>query len=269
MQATDMQAASSHSFAAAKPRAVFSVRKAIPSYTGPIFQLRQVFGDKVFTVIDKNGSLWTKCGQPLNDMLDHTAYMVDTWYDQSGNGNHAKQADKYIQPYLAKKKAGEFVVDFKYGRYLDIPNGTVPAASEPFSVVFKHGEITNPIGGVLGSGVYACGDGNANAIRRCRDKYVNYFWNNDLYTEPGSYKSGNVVSFVFSPNGKHTSGINGVPNKSRVAVQRFASPVNNTIGKTYGDNEYLNGELEFLYITEDVAKKWVSLETGEWKEADI
>ena len=253
-----------NSFVATTPRAVFAVKKVIPNYEGPIFLVRPVFTSDPIEVDDDNGTLRLKTtGQKLEDLLLTTAYMIDTVFDQSGNGRHAKQADMFKQPYLAFTD-GTFVIDFKYNRWLDLPDETIPAGDSPFTVLVKHGEITNPNGGIIGSGEYEC-TSTANAIRRSGDRYVNYFWSNDLYTDSDTYKPGNIVSFIFTADKKHVSAINGVENHRRENVQRYGSPRNTTIGKTYGENEYLNGTLEFLYITEGVTKCMVSFETGKWQ----
>jgi hypothetical protein len=248
---------------AVTPRAVFSVKRAL-AYDGPLFIVRPVFSDeKCEVVADAAGELRFGNGALVKQTLMHNAFLVDTWCDQSGNGRHAHQEDKFKQPYLAVSEEGGFTVDFKYGRYLTLPDATLPAGDNPFSVVFKHGEINNLTGGVLGSGVYTS-QGASNAIRRSGDGYVNYFWGNDLHTGRGTYAKGNVVSFMLTAGGRHTSAINGVPDASREGVQRYSAPLNTTIGKTYGENEFLNGTLDFLYITEGVSPMRVSLETGEW-----
>ena len=252
------------SFAGVTPRAIFAVRKVIQNYQGPIFLVRPVFTSDPIEVIDDKGTLRLKSNnKSLAELLQSTAYMVDTVFDQSGNGRHATQKDMFKQPYLAYTD-GTFVIDFKYNRWLDLPDETIPAGDSPFTVMVKHGEITNPNGGILGSGEYEC-TSTANAIRRSGDRYVNYFWSNDLYTDRDTYKPGNVVSFIFTADKKHIAGINGAENRRRENVQRYGSPRNTTIGKTYGENEYLNGTLEFLYITDGVTPSMVSFDTGEWQ----
>ena len=254
-----------NSFVAAAPRAVFAVKKVIPHYEGPILLVRPVFTSDPIEVIDDNGTLTLKSnGQKLKDLLLTTAYMVDTWYDQSGLGRHARQADMFKQPYLAYTD-GVFSVDFKYNRWLDLPDETLPAGEEPFSIIAKHGEITNPNGGIIGSGEYH-GNNSCNALRRSGDQYVNYFWFNDLYTAKDSYKPGNIVSFIYTADKKHVSAINGKESSRRENVQRYGSPRNTTLGKTYSEHEYLNGTLEFLYITDEVAPSLVSYVSGEWKQ---
>jgi len=252
--------------ASAEPKAVYSVRKAIPSYKGPIFRVRYVFKDATEEIFDEGGVLRTNTGTPLACLSKPNVYMVDTWYDQSPNALHAVQKDKAKQPYLVLKENTGYVVDFKYCRYLNIPDGTVPCGAEPYSVIFKHWDIANPIGGVLGSGNYECHSA-CNAIRRNGNGYVNYFWSNDMHTTGGSYKPGNVVAFIFSSEKKHVASVNGEINATRENVNRFSSPANNTIGKTYGENEYLNGELEYVYITEEISRRHVSLTTGAWSES--
>ena len=248
------------------PRAVFSVKKEIESYDGPLFIVRPVFSDEKLEVLaDANGELRFRNNQWNKHTLAQNAHLIDTWCDQSGAGRHARQADKFKQPYLALTEDGAVTVDFKYGRFLSLPDGTIPAGNAPFGVMFKHGEITNPTGGVIGSGVYGS-QGATNAIRRSGNGYVNYFWSNDLHTEQGTYKKGNVVSFFLSAEGRHSAFINGAKDAFREGVQRYSAPTDTTIGKTYGEGEYLNGTLDFLYITEEPAPLGVVLQTGEWNK---
>jgi hypothetical protein len=146
----------------------------------------------------------------------------------------------------------------------------MPAGDAPFGIVFKHGAIDNVIGGVLGSGEYQAHNA-ANAVRRDSGGYVNYFWGNDLRTGPNTYRPGNVVAFVLSRQGqRHSAIVNGKLNASRThVVGRFSSPFHATIGKTYGDNEYLNGTLHFLYILNEAMPREMLLATGVWRESGI
>jgi hypothetical protein len=158
------------------------------------------------------------------------------------------------------------VVDFKYNRFLTLPDGTLPEGNAPYGVTFKHGDITNPTGGILGSGEYSSKN-SANAIRRSGNKYVNYFWDNDLQSAENTYAPENVVSFLVSSKHKQVSAINGVVSTVKENATRFSSPINTTIGKTFGEKEYLNGELYFLYINEGAASQSVSIKTGKWEQS--
>jgi hypothetical protein len=107
---------------AADPKAIYSVKKVIKSYGGPIFRVRYVFKDATEEIFDEGRVLRTNSGTPLVCLSKPNVYMVDTWYDQSPNALHAVQKDKAKQPYLVLKENTGYVVDFKYCRYLTLPD---------------------------------------------------------------------------------------------------------------------------------------------------
>jgi hypothetical protein len=236
-----------HPTISAMPRALFSVEPVLADYTGPLF--------RVEPAIDLYAG-YERAAMPTGT--------ISVWYDQSGNGRHATQPDPAKRPRLVMMGAKP-KVDFGGDRFLCLPDRTLPPGDEPYTVMFKHLEIANPVGGILGSGEYAAHNA-VNAIRRGNDRYINYFWGNDLQTEAGSFKDGNVVAFAFSRLDKQTAFVNGIPNASREHVTgRFSAPFNTTIGKTYSDNEYLNGSLEFLYVLDEMAPTHqVTLDSGVW-----
>lgn len=236
---------------ATRPRAIYDVKRALPGYDGPLLRVRHC---ELNTVVD-----W--CPE-MTTFLGKSAAAVEIWYDQSPHQRHAVQPIPSLQPFLRALDDGTAVVDFRPNRFLHLPAGTVPYGSAPFSILFKHGEIDNPIGGIIGSGQYGAPN-LVNCVRRDWSRYVNYFWDNDLHTPIGTYTPGNVVAFTFAANGTRTAVINGDITATAHGA-RFSHPENNTIGKTYGENEYLNGELEFVHVTEEIAPLSVSFETGEW-----
>ena len=255
--------------AAVAPRAVFSTKQAFPTYNGPLFLLSSMRGNNAFfQVFDDNGVLRTSSNELLSDVLAHQACWIQIWYDQSGHGRHAKQPDQARQPFLALKGDGLVVVDFKYNRFLLLPDATLPPGSAPFSVLVRHGDIMNPTGGILGSGDYSSKNA-VNAIRRNGNSYVNYFWDNDLHTTENTYKPNNTISFSLSSSSKHSAFIRGVLDMTKEKVTHLSSPQHTTIGKTFGEDEYLNGELEFLYIMDEPAPLWVSYQTGQWQRSPV
>ena len=238
---------------AAKPRAIYDVKRAIPGYVGPLLRVRHC---ELNMVAD-----WSP---EMADFLGKSAAAVEVWYDQSGNARHAEQPDPALQPFLRVLPNGTPVVDFRVNRFLRLPPGTVPYGGAPFSILFKHGDIDNPIGGVIGSGVYGVKH-LANAVRRDYSRYVNYFWDDDIKTPEGTYAAGNVVAFTYSAHNTRAAVVNGeVVTRNAAQTSRFSHPEDNTLGKSYGNNEYLNGDLEFVHITEEIAPLSVLFMTGEW-----
>jgi hypothetical protein len=79
---------------------------------------------------------------------------VAVWYDQSGRGNHAAMNSAAVQPQLATA-AWPAAVDFRTGRFLRLPDGTLPTNNAAYTVSLKHGALarSNDVG-FLGSGDY-------------------------------------------------------------------------------------------------------------------
>ena len=250
---------------AAQPRAIYDVKLAIPGYAGPLLRVRHCELGTVADVMpntDDAGALPRVFDEDIAEFLGRSAAAVDVWYDQSGQGRHATQTDPERQPFL-RHADGRLLLDFRHRRFLHLPPATVPYGGAPFAILVKHGVIDNPVGGIVGSGTYGV-QNLANCVRRNGSQYVNYFWSNDLFTAEDTYAPGNVVAFTFSDRNERAAVVNGEVSATAYARQRFSSPENNTIGKTYGELEYLEGELEFVHITERFAPLAVSLETGEW-----
>ena len=70
---------------------------------------------------DRRGNLLTApvTGQPLGDWLQGVTGLVDTWYDQTGAGNHATQTNLAIQPLIQRATKGPgFMLVFNNAQYL-------------------------------------------------------------------------------------------------------------------------------------------------------
>jgi hypothetical protein len=283
---------------AATPRAVYSTRLVNPEYgAAPLFLIRHtetqqraevcwIHGEpKTCPVLDFNEQGPRENFTPLDAFLADASAFVETWYDQSGNGSHATQLDPSAQPFLRRSKSNPlanlinnsntFVVDFHATAFLRLPDGTVPYLDAPYTVLVKHGPIKNLTGGILGSGLY--GSRNiCNAFRRSGDNYVNYWWNNDAFSKQNTYAQNNIVAFSYN-RGKRNIYVNGEdktqcdPAENATGIfsgTRFSSPENNTLGVT-NTTEFLNGELEFLYILDNVSDTLVSLKTGTWHSMEL
>jgi hypothetical protein len=188
---------------------------------------------------------WRGSAVALEGWLGGATACVTTWYDQSGRGNHATQADEAAQPVLCAGDGGGARLNFVGGRFLHLPDGTVPCGDSHYTVVCKHGSIENSVGGWLGSGRYGHA-GEVNAFRRGGGGYVNYWWSNDCFMD-ACYKPGSVVACTY--DGACRRGyVNGVPvTAAPVAEGRRGGREANTVGVTNG-NEFLNGELHSLLV---------------------
>jgi hypothetical protein len=88
-----------------------------------------------------------------------------------------------------------------------------------------------------------------------------------MHTEPQSFREGNVVTFAIKTKDhrtQHSAYVNGILSVTRQdVIGRFSSPINTTIGKTYSENEYLNGSLEFLYVLDEFTEnRDIALDSG-------
>jgi len=233
-----------HIKVSACPRALFSTKRVIADYKGPLFRVTNFNSER-----------------DIFDGFDVSMPMVSVWYDQSGENRHAIQPIHARRPMLVSS-----LMDFKNNRFFMLPEKTIPAGDEPFTIMFKHWDIANPIGGIIGSGQYEAHNA-VNAVRRNGDNYVNYFWGNDMHTQPQSFKEGNVVTFAIKTKDhrtQHSAFVNGILSATRQdVIGRYSSPINTTIGKTYSENEYLNGSLEFLYILDEFTEnRDIALDSG-------
>ena len=88
--------------------AAFSLR-AVKGNSAKAVQVRRSSDDAVLDFwADRLGNLWTApfTGQLLEDWLGGAAGYVQTWYDQSGTGNHASQATAANQPAIQRATKG-------------------------------------------------------------------------------------------------------------------------------------------------------------------
>lgn len=116
--------------------ACYSVRQVVPSYTGPVVQLRrssdgnlQDFysnGRQQFEV-NYRSTKWTTAARGLGarfvDWLGNSTAYVSKWYDQSPNGNHAVNNNHdESQPFITSQY-GNWVIQFQPSNntFLNIP----------------------------------------------------------------------------------------------------------------------------------------------------
>lgn len=107
----------------------FSCRLIIPSYTGPIFKLRRssdnvvqdFYTDEMQTFLTTGAN---NTGTSYSTWIgSSTAYIV-TWYDQSGNGNHAtNNTNNTTQPNISFQN-NKYIIQFQKNNstVLNVPN---------------------------------------------------------------------------------------------------------------------------------------------------
>jgi len=234
---------------------VYSLRLLSSGYTGPIVQLRRDTDNQILDFYGNYGGVLTSLkGQVVQSWAAGTIAYVVKWYDQSGCANHANQYSSNVQPIL-NYISGQ--VDFKFSRYLNLPNGTVPAVNSQYTVVLRHNTLgfgipvtTNSTAGILNSGTQTITtqSGNANSSFSCTAVSGAYAdnWATSIQTASGWYSSNNTVSYVYNLANRYiyTNGISAV---TPLASSSHANTTaNNAIGASGG--QYLNGELYNLSI---------------------
>lgn len=248
----------------------YSTRRLLTTYNGPVIRVRRSIDNVEADFYEDPGrSLSTSAsgGTSLSSWLSVSTAFVTRWYDQSGNGRDASQTNVSLQPTISPDMPG--IVNFTYadanGRWLTLPDGTVPSGNSAFTVTCRHGVINKTNGGWLGSGAYGTVNG-VNAFRRTgspeandtstdvSNSYHNYWWGQGVFSRPGYYAPGNVVTFTYDgttlANGSvFVNGTNLVNEifSGTTSAARNSTTTNCTIGVT-NSTEYLNGELNYLYI---------------------
>ena len=229
--------------------AVFQVR---PSYTGPTVQVRRsTDGATLDFYADRAGSLGTSLsgmGTSLTSWLNGATPYVTVWYDQSGSGNNATQADPNSQPIIdTVNKLMDFTAQSGLA-FFNLPDGTVPQQTS-YTVTAKHGDIINNAGSWLTAGNCwhnAAGfqGGQCNGFRKCgQNNYDNYWYWNDSPCE-GDYAPGNTVTFQYDGSSRSTY-VNGA-----FIASHPASGWNGQVGQEYigKDENGFNGQLYFLHV---------------------
>lgn len=113
--------------------AAYSLRKLRRKYTGPAIRARkQVSSSDVYEEIgfDSSGNLDTTSLTTFALNADNGDVFVQTWYDQSGNNNHATQNTHTAQPKIVDAgvlvtENGKVALDFDGNDYLSLTSSIV------------------------------------------------------------------------------------------------------------------------------------------------
>jgi hypothetical protein len=245
---------------------IFSCKRVLSSYVGPILQLRGHSDITSSNLMDFYGDIFGNFGTAVNasgmsltnwmNINNYNLVYVTKWYDQSGSNNHATQAIQSLQP---KYNINYQYIDFKVTAYLNLPNGTVPYNNTPYTVTCNHGSwnaniytaSNGNLVGILGSG--STTNNNSNCFGIYNNNYNNYWWSND--NTNGTYTNGNTVTWKYISGGitvgtRYTY-VNGLlVGTNNPSAIRASTNLNNYIGLSEtSNNAYLNGELYFLVIS--------------------
>ena len=233
----------------------FSLKLCISTYIGYILTIRRA--DNVYKSFysNPNGDITTilgGSGTTITDFLLGTTGYIETWYDQSGKGNHATQTNTNYQPLFDVTNK---CIDFGYSNYtylyLKIPSGTVPVGilDASYSFVVKHGYSRNSSnGGFIGAGIGNYNNCNSFRFQNGINRYWNYWWNNDFGWGDVSTISPIVASVSYNGTTKTRKGyVSNILKNSASATGTNTSSAIQSIGVTVA-NEYLQGQIYSLLI---------------------
>jgi hypothetical protein len=224
-------------------RAAFACINVNFAYVGPIFKLRRNYDNVIDTFwASAYGELINAGGVPVETWLNATQVgiaLVDTWYDQSGMGNHATQPDVMVQPiYDVVNK----MVNFRPNRFLLMPDGTIPTGAGPYTIMTKHGASDTVAGDqtLFKGGVGA--NQSLGLIKLADNKYRFFWWANDH--DFGTYAAGNVVAETYD-GATRVGYVNGAIASTKTAVGRNTIATENRIGT--GNSGVFKGDLYYIY----------------------
>ena len=218
----------------------------VGSYNGPTIRIRRssdnAEADWYADSAGNMGTIYNGAGTALQTWLGSDTTYVTKWYDQSGKGNHATMATTTAQPTYDHMKK---LLQFNTGCYLNMPSNTVPEGASAYTLVVRHGSITNTTsGGFLGAGI--CSASRSNQFRCAGDAsmaYWNYWWSNDMkFGTTASIKQGNSV--VVRYDGTNRTGyINGTLSLTQATSGINVANATQFIGRCVDGNTDLNGQL--------------------------
>ena len=237
----------------------YSIRRKLHDYKGPVCSVcfshpHSTVPFDIYVGGDGNGKTGTgsngyvdKSRNPITFPIGRNV-LVHTWYDQSGNMNHATMDDEPFQPYLdVYKKCLVFI----HRRHLRLPDASIPSDNSDYSIIAHYDNIWNPKGAIVGSGQYGTSM-QTNCLRRHGTGFCHYWWGNDAQVY-NAYRPYSIVGSTYhSKEASRKIFVNDkLVYKSTDESMRNGCDINNTIGIALPD-EGLDGEL-FTLIISDLA----------------
>jgi len=256
-----------------KSAGAFGTQLLYSGYKGPVMQIKNGSGGTPTDFYaDPSGNLGTAylgTGTPLATFLAGAVAYVTTWYDQTGNGNHATQGTA-APVYNQTLKCLDFGSGTTTGQsvganaYFTLQNGAYPSGNSNFTYVVKHGILdTNNFGGGAGfifGGGWTTSESAENLI--CDVAGGNYYRDSTIgtnfQTNANTLKNNQIISLMYNGSYRYFY-INSVNTNSFNKISRNQAASLNTIGAwnnngTIFPNYYLNSQLYyFYYIPSDIS----------------
>ena len=234
------------------------------SYTGPTLKIRRSSDNTLsdFTA-NINGVLTNTSGTLYSSWIGASSGYIDTWYDQSGSGNHATQSTTSYQPILTFDRNGQYTIDFQNSdtQFLNIPSNTIPVGvtNAPYTVYAKHGYTNNKYGCIYGAGT--ANNTQANSLRFNDYGYQNFWWFNDInFGGDINYQSKTDVCVTYNGNTRYGFVNNVLFNTAVSTGNTMTAAGQQYIGRYVGGN-YLNGQLYQLYVFKSFLGSGVTVDT--------
>jgi hypothetical protein len=234
-------------------RGIYCLYRANSTYTGPTIKLRRSSDNAVSDFYaDIYGNLGTSAnatGTSFSSWNGSSTSYVDTWYDQSGSGNHATQSTTANQPvYNGTLKLIDTLNSSSL--FLNMPSGTVPTGTlnAPYSFVVRHGSFNNTNGAFIGSGIWS--NSQSNVVRLYSDLpngYANYWYNNDLLFGTNAAGNGNTVAITYTGT-VHTAYVNGTLSNTNSNHTGGTTAAGQQYLFRSPGGEYLNGQMYSVFI---------------------
>lgn len=233
----------------------FSLKLLVSGYTGYVLRIRRTDNTYMSFNSTSTGSLTNDAGTTIATFLSGSTGYIDTWYDQSGKGNHATQTTTSSQPLF---DVTNNCIDFGYSNssnlFLNIPSGTVPVSTVDvsYSFVVKHGNSRNiSRGGFIGSGSpTAANICNCYRLNGTLNSYTNYWYANDY-----NWGSGSTIPTLAAVTYNGTTKVQTGYVSASFNASTTRTGYNNIAGTQFigntgfvGFNEYLQGQLFAVFI---------------------
>lgn len=238
------------------------------SYTGPTIRIRMSSNNSSNNTLSDftaniHGVLTNTSGTLYSSWIGASSGYIDTWYDQSGSGNHATQSNSSYQPTISIGPNGQYRINFANSntQFFNIPNDTIPVdvTNAPYTIYAKHGDSENNGGGICGAGTTS--NTQANVLRFNVNGYHNYWWANDMsFGTDLNYQSKNDVCVTYNGNTRYGFVNNVLFNTAVSTGNTMTAGGQQYIGKSIV-GEYLDGDLYQLYIFKSFLGSGVTVDT--------
>jgi len=246
---------------------LYSLKKLRSAYTGPLISVRRSQDNSNNDFYgDLNGNLSNLSGTSITSWLSATSPastgLISKWWDQSTRGNHATQNTDVSQALY--NSAG--YITFGTGKYLSLPDGTVPGSNSKYTMAYRHNTIDGGTAGtnrmILASGYNSNNQGIFLAFIGGNPITTNAFYRDDWRansTQGSNYAIGNTFATVYNQTNA-TSYLNGImfpegpipkSNQTNPSINNYIgyAPVFGTVGTI--SNLSLAGDLYYLAIYND------------------